>query len=79
MHVLLDAENASPVTRSQFGRLYRRLIALNPFFSAMFVNGGLIGTLYAAITLAGHRAALKKAKDAAAAGAKKKVETKKDK
>ncbi|KAG2428881.1 hypothetical protein HYH02_014204 [Chlamydomonas schloesseri] len=76
MHVLLDAEDASPVTRSQFGQLYRRLIAMNPFFSAMFVNGGLIGTLYAAITLAGHRAAVTKAK-AAAAGAKK--ETKKDK
>lgn len=26
---------------------------------AMFVNGGLIGTLYALITLSGHRAALK--------------------
>ncbi|PNW79852.1 hypothetical protein CHLRE_08g369350v5 [Chlamydomonas reinhardtii] len=80
MHVLLDAENTSPVTRSEFGRLYRRLIAVNPFFSAMFVNGGLIGTLYALITLSGHRAALKKSKAAAAAGAKKKKEeTKKDK
>ncbi len=48
-----DESGTSPVTRSQFGQLYKALIAKNPFFSAAFFNGGMIGEFWCCVTLSG--------------------------
>ncbi|GFR49669.1 hypothetical protein Agub_g11815 [Astrephomene gubernaculifera] len=65
IHILLDAEDSSSLSRSDFGQAYKRLIAMNPFFSAFFLNGGMIGALFAGTKLWEHRAAVKRVKKAA--------------
>ncbi|PNH11185.1 hypothetical protein TSOC_002009 [Tetrabaena socialis] len=81
--VLLDTEGTSSLSRSPFGVGYRKLTQTNPFFSAMFVNGGMIGSLFCIVSLLDHVKAKKKAQQApaiaAAAAVVAEPETKKDK
>jgi len=46
MAILLDTTGSSSLAQTQFGQLYKRLVAVNPFFSAFFFNGGLIGCIF---------------------------------
>ncbi|KXZ50179.1 hypothetical protein GPECTOR_17g816 [Gonium pectorale] len=61
IQILMDTESKSFLSQTEFGRLYRKLTSVNPFFSAMFVNGGMIGTMFAITKLVEHRRAVKSA------------------
>lgn len=78
LHVLTDESGTSPVTLSQFGQLYKALIAKNPFFSAAFFNGGMIGSIFCVVKLLERRKAIKaeKAKALEEAAAKESKKTK---
>ena len=43
MVVLMDAEGTGYLSKTTFGHLYKQLTKTNPFFTAMFVNGGGLG------------------------------------
>ncbi|KAG2482137.1 hypothetical protein HYH03_018923 [Edaphochlamys debaryana] len=83
IQILLDEEGTSALSQSAFATQYRWLISKNPFFSAFFFNGGMIGCLYCVMRYLDHRKAqrLPPQQAAAAPGAAaeaKTVEAKKD-
>lgn len=41
--LLADSENEYELSKTQLAQQYKWLIRQNPFFSAFFTNGGLIG------------------------------------
>ncbi|GLC36599.1 hypothetical protein PLESTB_000254900 [Pleodorina starrii] len=62
MRILLDEDGSSKLSQSAFGQLYKRLIAINPFFSALIFNGGMIGSMFCVTKLIEHAKAGKRAK-----------------
>eukprot|EP01024_Parvocaulis_polyphysoides_P074269 TRINITY_DN9584_c0_g1_i1.p4 TRINITY_DN9584_c0_g1~~TRINITY_DN9584_c0_g1_i1.p4 ORF type:complete len:119 (-),score=14.60 TRINITY_DN9584_c0_g1_i1:452-808(-) len=40
--VLTDEDKKWSITNSQFGQLYQQLSGINPMFTAVFVNGGML-------------------------------------
>ncbi|GIL78392.1 hypothetical protein Vretifemale_7807 [Volvox reticuliferus] len=85
MRILLDEDSSSGLSQSVFGQYYKRLIAINPFFSALLFNGGMIGSMFCVTKLLEHRRAVKRAKKGPAAASpasgtgSSEQETKKDK
>ncbi|GIL58105.1 hypothetical protein Vafri_12957 [Volvox africanus] len=69
MKILLDEDSSSGLSQSLFGQYYKRLIAINPFFSALLFNGGMIGSMFCVTKLVEHGRALKRAKMGSAAAA----------
>ncbi|EFJ50169.1 hypothetical protein VOLCADRAFT_104005 [Volvox carteri f. nagariensis] len=59
MRILLDEDGSSSLSRSVFGQYYKRLIAINPFFSALIFNGGMIGSMFCVTKLVEHGYAAK--------------------
>ncbi|GLI66479.1 hypothetical protein VaNZ11_010323, partial [Volvox africanus] len=59
MRILLDEDSSSGLSQSVFGQYYKRLIAINPFFSALLFNGGMIGLMFCITKLVEHGRALK--------------------
>ncbi|GMH40914.1 hypothetical protein BSKO_08818 [Bryopsis sp. KO-2023] len=55
LYVLMDEPGDKWLSQTEFGKLYKRLVAFNPIFSAFFVNGGLLGMLMCFVKLRDHR------------------------
>ena len=59
--ILMDQKQENSLSRTQFAIFYRRMIAVNPMFAGLFVNGGLIGMLFCYTKIKDHFEALKPA------------------
>lgn len=57
LFVLTDEKQSTWLGQSWFGLQWRRLVDFNGFFSAAFLNGGILGTITAYVRLREHQTA----------------------